>query len=202
VSGVFVLGAGGHAKVVVSTLQALNSEITAVLDDDVSRFGQQILGVPIVGSLDSLPPSARAVAAIGDNRVRRTTVERFPQVEWVTAIHPFAYVHPSVGIGVGTVVFAGAVIQPDVVVGEHVIVNTCASVDHDCQIKSYVHISPGCHLAGNVQIDEGGWMGLGSSAIPGSVVGEWAVVGAGGVVVRNVPSHRTSIGIPARPLPN
>lgn len=129
---VVVFGVGGHAKVAVATLRDAGWQVVACYDDDRTKSGQQLLGVPVVGGLDQVGEGARrAVIAIGNNRIRQRVAERFGQsTEWVTVVHPRAWVDPSVRLGPGTVVFAGAVVQPDTVIGAHAIVNTAASIDH------------------------------------------------------------------------
>jgi acetyltransferase-like isoleucine patch superfamily enzyme len=98
------------------------------------------------------------------------------------------------------VVFAGAVIQPDSVLGSHAIINTGATVDHDCHIGNFVHVAPGCNLAGAVTLKEGAFMGIGSRAIPGVTVEAWTTVGAGATVVHDLPGGITAVGTPARPV--
>lgn len=196
---VAVLGAGGHAKVVISTLQAAGYKVDAVYDDDSAKWGQSLLGVPVHGPLAELDneASCRAVIAIGANKIRQELAQRFAALEWVTVVHPRAYVHPSASLGPGTVIFAGAVVQPDVRVGSHVIVNTGATVDHDCRLGDFVHLAPGVHLAGGVDIDTGTFFGTGAVAIPGIRIGAWTTVGAGAGVVRDLPAQVTAVGLPA-----
>lgn len=199
-SSLFVLGAGGHAKVMISTLLAAGHEISGVLDNNLNLYGKTILGFPILGSFDLLEREADVVAviAIGNNAVRRDIAKRFPSVRWQSVIHPKAYVHNSVSLKPGTVIFAGAVIQPDVTLGAHVIINTGASVDHDCILGDYAHIAPGCHLAGGVNVHEGVLLGVGSSVAPLISIAEWTTVGVGSVVVRDLPSYSVAMGVPAR----
>lgn len=83
------------------------------------------------------------------------------------AFHPSAVISEESEINEGTVVMQGAIIQSDVRLGKHCIINTGASVDHECVIDDYVHISPHCTLCGNVQVGEGTWIGAGSTIIPG-----------------------------------
>jgi sugar O-acyltransferase (sialic acid O-acetyltransferase NeuD family) len=195
VSAVHVVGAGGHAKVVVATLQALGREVAGIYDDDPASWGRALLGVAVVGP----PERARspAIVAIGDNRARQALVARLG-LEWTSAVHPAALVHPSVGLEPGVVVFAGAVLQPDTRLGAHTVVNTAASVDHDCLLGPFVHVAPGARLAGGVAVGEGALLGIGSAVIPGVSIGAWAVVGAGAACVRAVPAGVTARGVPAR----
>lgn len=197
-----IIGAGGHAKVVISTLQAAGMTVKGIYDDDPGKWGQEVLGTPVLGPLKELNylNRAPAVLGIGNNRTRKSLVLRFGHLQWVSVIHPTAYVHESAKIGIGTVIFAGAVIQPSVSIGKHCIINTGATVDHDCALGDFVHVAPGVHLAGNVSLDEGVFLGIAASAAPGTHVQEWTTVGAGGVIVHDLPKEIVAVGVPARPL--
>ncbi len=191
---VIVIGAGGHAKEVISTVNACGREVLAV-DDDPEKWGSDVLGVE-VSALDEKCGNG-AIIAIGNNG-RRKDRARSLSFRWETIVHPVAWVAPSAKLGQGTVVFAGAIIQPDVVIGEHVIVNTGATISHDCVVGDFAHIAPGAHLAGGVQIGEGALIGIGSSLIPQVNVGAWTTVGAGAAVIGNLPEHVVAVGVPAR----
>ncbi len=197
---VFVVGGGGHAKVVVATLQAAGYRVKGIYDDDPGKQGQEILGIPVVGTLEDAEAreGVPGIVAVGDNRLRQQIARRLHRWKWIAVVHPAAWVHPSVTLGEGTVVFAGAVIQPDAHIGAHGIVNTGASVDHDCMVGDFVHIAPGVRLAGGVALGEGVLMGIGSVATPGVRIGAWTTVGAGAAVVRDLPSRVVAVGVPAR----
>jgi sugar O-acyltransferase (sialic acid O-acetyltransferase NeuD family) len=199
---VCVLGAGGHAKVVISTLLVSGYTVEAVYDDNPERWGSQLMGVPIMGPIESLVDHREMVAviAIGDNSVRQRVASKFLHVTWLAIVHPRAWVDPTAKLGPGTVVFAGAVVQPETQVGAHVIINTGATVDHDCRLGDWVHVAPGTHLAGEVQLEEGVFVGIGGSIIPGCRVGRWTTIGAGATVVRDLPDHVVAMGVPARPI--
>jgi sugar O-acyltransferase (sialic acid O-acetyltransferase NeuD family) len=201
---IWILGAGGHAKVVIEAIRAGGEfEICGILDDNIERHGTTIRGIPIVDSMTSEAIARHqvrnAVIAIGDNRTRaRLASELGGLVSWPAVIHPRAIVDSASTLGEGTVVCAGAVVQTDTRIGQHAILNTACSVDHDCDVGDFAHIAPGCHIAGGVQIGDGVLVGIGSSIIPGRGIGNWAIVGAGAVVVANLPASCVATGVPAR----
>ena len=198
---IYIVGAGGHGKVVIATLRDAGHTVAGVFDDNPDAWGKTVLGIPVLGpatELNDRQPGAKTVLAIGSNSVRKMLARKLTKLDWFTAIHPTAYVHPTVAIGPGTVVFAGVILQPDAQVGCHCIVNTAASVDHDCRIGNFVHLAPGVRLAGSVIIQDGAFMGIGSSTLPGVHIGENAIIGGGATVVTNIPDNTTAVGVPAR----
>lgn len=129
--------------------------------------------------IKSLPPKDGTIIAVGDNAARKREAEARPNETFPVLIHPDASVNNPTYIGEGTVIMAGAVVQPHATIGRHVIINTGATVDHHCVIGDYAHIGPGTHLAGNVTVGEGALMGVGSCAVPGAIIPAWSLVKAG-----------------------
>lgn len=194
-----IIGAGGHAKVAISTAIEAGFSIVGCYDDEASLHGKRILGIPVLGPIALLGSrKVEAVIALGNNRLRKEIALQLSRARWATLVHPRAVVHASVKIGAGTVIFAGAVVQPDTEIGAHAILNTSASVDHDCRIRDFVHLAPGVSLSGGVQIGEGSLIGIGSSVIPLKKIGTWVTIGAGSAVVKDIPDHITAFGTPAR----
>jgi len=204
-SGILIIGAGGHGKVVADILLRQSAPVLGFLDDDPTTWGTSRLGLPVLGAVDTFSDYSPEglVMGIGSNVLRQEIVRRLGSVAqelWRSAIHPEAILASTAKIGRGTVIAAGAVVNPDTFVGEHVIINTGATVDHDCQIGDFAHIAPGVHLAGGVCVGEGSLLGIGSSVIPCCSIGQWTTIGAGAVVVDDIPSHTVAVGIPARCL--
>lgn len=196
-SPIAVIGAGGHGKVVLSTLLAAGHAVAGFFDDDRGRHGSEILGVEVLGAPSDMIGLGihRAILGIGSNRVRRQLDGL--DLEWPSLAHPAACVDRSAGLDPGSVVFAGAVVQPDCRLGRHCIVNTAALVDHDCRVGDYAHIAPGARIAGGVSIGAGSLLGIGCAVLPGVTIGDWAIIGAGAVVVGDVPDGATVKGVPA-----
>jgi sugar O-acyltransferase (sialic acid O-acetyltransferase NeuD family) len=199
-----VVGAGGHAKVLMVLLEAVGHTVGRVVDANPALHGATVMG-RIIEPMEALQVAdgRPVVIAIGGNVARKRVATALTAAghHFATAVHPHAWVAPTARLGAGAVVFAGAVVQPDAELGEHVIVNTGASVDHDCRVGAFAHVGPGTHLAGDVTLGEGVFLGVGVSVIQGLRVGDWTVVGAGGSVVRDLPGGVTAVGVPARPLP-
>ncbi len=201
-SGCFVIGCGGHAKVVISACRAAKIPVLGIYDDYAPMWGKTVCGIPVLGPVKELSTHAhpRAIIAIGDGAVRLRIAAGLPHASWQTVIHPSAVVDSTASIEDGTVIMAGTVIQTDVRIGKHVIVNTGATIDHDCQIADGSHLAPGTTLAGNVKVGEQCFLGVGTKVIPGMTIGNGTVVGAGGVVVRHLPAGMVCVGCPAKPI--
>lgn len=194
-----ILGIGGHAKVVIDAAIQSGNKIMAVYDDDKSTHGTAFCNFEVKGSIDN-SIQGKAIVAIGNNVVRQIINKRLTQVRWKTIIHPTAIISDDVEIGEGSVIMAGAIIQPGTKIGRHCIINTGACIDHDCNIGNYVHIAPNCGVAGGVTIGEGVFVGIGTSITQYLNIGNWSTVGAGSVVIKDIPSNCTAVGVPAKPI--
>ena len=202
--GLLIAGAGGHGKVVAEAAQAMGSwEHIAFVDDRHAQL-TEILGLPVLGSIDDAPrfrsEYADAVVAIGNASVRLQVMDRLAAQGFglPVVVHPSASVSPSAVLGAGTVVFAMAAVNACTVIGRGGIVNTGATVDHDCRIGEGVHVCPGAHVAGDVILDDAVWVGIGASVVNGLHIGRDVIIGAGAAVVSNVEDGVTVAGVPAK----
>lgn len=133
-----LFGASGHAKVIMDILSEKGVE-TACLYDDNPRY-TLLNGKPVYKASD-VNVCEPLIVSIGSNRIRKIISDRY-NVKYATAIHPDSSISSSAKLGDGTVVMQGAVIQADVFVGRHCIINTGATVDHECRIGDFAHIAP------------------------------------------------------------
>ncbi len=196
-----VFGASGHGKVVLDTAFEQGHTVSLVVDDKPACT--TLLGVRVVSSEAAEFRELRAfafVVGIGDNLDRARVFERLLRLGGTpaTLIHPRATVSSRATLGAGTVVLAGAVVNAGAAIRENCILNTACSVDHDCVLGPHVHICPGARLAGGVTVAEGTMVGTGAVVIPGRRLGRRCLVGAGAVVIRDVPDETVAMGVPAR----
>lgn len=199
-----IIGAGGHAKVVIDLFRAEGRYELAGLVDAGDR-GALVNGAPIIGGDDDLPRLraegiTHAHVAIGNNRVRLKLARALEEMGYTlaNAVSPAATLSPSVILGRGVAIMAGAVVNAESRLDDACILNTRASLDHDGHIGEGAHVAPGCALAGNVAIGRLAFLGVGTSVIPGIVIGEETVIGAGASVVRSIPPRAKAYGVPAR----
>ena len=204
---VLIIGAGGHAQVVADILMRAREvggplEPVGYLDDNPGLYGQNLLGLPVLGRLTALAQVAQdvLVVGIGDNSVRQSLFERLQQQgeRFIIACHPSVVIAPDVQVGPGSVICAGSVVNPGSIVGANVILNTGCIVDHHSYIGPHVHIAPGSHLGGEVTVGEGALIGIGATVMPRRRIGAWSVVGAGSLVHEDLPDRVTAVGMPAR----
>jgi sugar O-acyltransferase (sialic acid O-acetyltransferase NeuD family) len=208
-SKVIVIGAGGHALVVIDALihpdgRQSDLTVTGIFDDDPSLKGESVGGVPVLGSISDARafPHDAVIIAIGNNLRRQEVFRTFRKAgsDLVNAVHPSAVIAGDVQTGKGVAILAGAVVNPASVIGDNVILNTGCSIDHHNKIGDHSHVAPGARLGGSCSIGEGVLVGIGATVLPGTSIGEGAVVGAGAVVIRDVDPGTTVVGNPATTL--
>lgn len=191
-----VIGAGGHAKVIVDALEYNKNLDIKVFDEAKEGKTDSLLGK--IFSFSCIDPVSKAIVAIGDNTTRHTVVLRFPTQQWGTLIHPKAIISRSAKIGEGVYIGAGASIGPQAVIGNHTIINTGSIIEHDVIVGDFCHVGPGVILTGSVQLGNFSLLGAGTTAIPNIHIGEYVVIGAGSTIIRDVPDKTKAVGSPLR----
>lgn len=204
---VLILGAGGHARVLLEALRSSSRQVAGIVDADEARIGETVMGVPVIGTdekvFDFRTDEIELVNGIGSVASTAKRVELFEVFKargyrFATVVHPSAVIASDVELAEGAQIMAGAVIQVGAHIGMNSIVNTRAAVDHDCRIGAGVHIAPGVTLSGDVRVDDDVHIGTGATVIQGVHISENSVIGAGSVVLRDVPGGVTVYGVPAR----
>lgn len=196
-NSLLIIGAGGHGKVVADTAIASGYVDVAFLDKDWPQKTKiatwNIIGKPEI----SAPPM---FCAVGNNITRERLFADFKLQTAPVLKHPSAIISPSTHIGEGTILVAGTIVNADTHIGRGVILNTACSIDHDCIIECFSHISPGARLAGGVRVGKRSWIGIGAVVREGIHIGDDVIVGAGSVVLQDIKSGTKVYGVPARSI--
>ena len=202
-----ILGASGHAKVVIDIVEKQGAaRIKLLADDDTELHGNLFYGYRVIGGRQELQArhsgsGMGCLIAIGNNHSRAALalwLEEHNFMLAAAAVHPAAQIARGVDIAAGSVLMAGCVVNSDTVIGRNVIVNTGAIIDHDCRIGDNSHIAPGAILCGNVTAGRETLVGAGAVIHPNLTLGSNVIVGAGATVLSDVPDGTTVVGTPAR----
>jgi UDP-perosamine 4-acetyltransferase len=206
-----ILGAGGHASVLLEALLLQSSEFEfVVLDSNKNLHGKEMLGVPILGD-DSLIPGlkrqsdTRFVIGVGGSG-NTTPRQRLYELALSSGLLPVSVLHPSAIcsstaiLGEGVQLLAGCIVNAGAKIGVNTIVNSGAVVEHGCRIESHVHVASSATICGDVFVGEGAHIGAGATIKQGIAIGRGAIVGAGSVVIKDIPAGIVAVGVPARYL--
>jgi sugar O-acyltransferase (sialic acid O-acetyltransferase NeuD family) len=189
-----IIGAGGHGKVVGEIALLNKYKIIHFFDDEIEKIKN--FPFTISGNLDYLVNHLKDYdsffVAIGDNQ------KRYNKLEWlkkqkkniINLIHPKSTISKFSSLGLGISVMANAVINPGTFIKEGVIINSSASIDHDCVIECFSHISPNCSLSGNVRVGKFTHLGTGTSVHPGINIGNNVKTAVGSKVYKNILNNK------------
>jgi sugar O-acyltransferase (sialic acid O-acetyltransferase NeuD family) len=211
---VAIYGAGGFAREVAWLARVCGGgdrqvQVVCFVDDDPSRHGEVLNGIPVLGLQAARReyPTARIVSGIGNPAARERVMTAAAAVgfEFLTLVHPRTEMSEYVELGPGTVICAGCTLTTNVALGRHVQINLDCTIGHDVRMDDYATLAPGVHISGWVHIGRRAYLGTGACVINGTaksplVIGEDAVIAAAACVVRTVPPGITVWGVPARPL--
>lgn len=203
---IVIVGAGGHAKVVIEIIRA-----QGLFKPDVcvgsSSNEPEILDVPVIDGDNNLPDLRRmghrlAFAAVGNNKLRERLGKMLLELEFElpTIIHPSAVISASARIGVGVIIMPRVVVNAEAQIEDLAILNTGSIIEHECFVGAASHIGPGSVLTGNVRVGQRVFFGAGTVVKPSVRIKDDVTSGSGAVLVSDVESNLTVVGVPAYPL--
>ena len=204
---IVIIGAGGVGREVSLIIQQINEleqtwNLLGFIDDNTDNWGKVINGYSVIGGIDSLEflsNDTYIVIAIANYEVKKNIVNKINnKFKFATIVHPKVWIHDYMTVGEGTIIYEGAILTANIEIGNHVIISPKCGVGHDSIIKDYVSLLWNVNVSGNDLIEEGVMMGSGSTVIQGEKIGKGSIIGAGAVVVNDIESFSTAVGVPAK----
>lgn len=205
---VILWGGTGHSRVLRELLDRIGMSVAAVVDnreiEPPFAGAETVLGLSGLKSWLTRHPEVISYALAiggGHGRDRLAIAGDLDALGLVpaTLVHPSAMVASDATLGRGAQVLIGATVATCAKIGAFSIINSRASVDHDCIIGKGAHIGPGATLCGQIEVGDGVFVGAGATILPHIKIGPDATVGAGAVVTKDVSAGSTVVGVPARP---
>lgn len=204
---IVIVGAGGFGREVAWLIENINEKnsewnILGFIDENESMHGEQLNGYRVLGGLDKLKEfkDLYLVIAIGNSKVREELVKEISKYncKQATLIHPNVVMDKrSNTVGKGCIICANSIITVNVNIGNYVIINLDSTVGHDTRLNDFVTLYPSVNVSGCCTIGKCVELGTGSQIIQGKSIGDYSIIGAGSVVIKNIDSNRTAVGVPA-----
>jgi sugar O-acyltransferase (sialic acid O-acetyltransferase NeuD family) len=200
---IILIGYSGHGKVVADVALENGLNIVGYAEKkiiDNNPFNLKYLGSENEETFIGWKIDADFLIGIGDNIIREKVynniINRGREVKTLKSITSIISKYST--IGNGTFVSSNVTVNASSRIGINVILNTGCIVEHECNIENSVHIAPGAVLAGNVTIGERSFIGANAVLKQGIVIGKDVVVGAGTVVLHDIPDNMKIVGNPSR----
>lgn len=206
-----IVGASGFGREVAWAVERINKveptwRLLGFMDDSDDLQGTEINGYKVLGKIADLGnyPLAYFVVAVGSSKVREQIVSNMkaenPDIKFGTVIDPSVEKSDLVTIGEGTIICAHTIITVNIEIGSHVIINLDCTIGHDAVVQDFVTLYPSVNVSGITNIGRAVELGTGMQIIQGKKVGDYSIIGAGAVVVKDIPEKCTAVGSPAKPI--
>lgn len=204
-----IVGSGGFAREILTLIDDINQrqltyEIVGFVDSDTLKL---IHGYPVIGDdeyINNTQEAISVVLAVGEPHLKRKIRNKYtnPLVKFPTLIHPSVLIgnKDSINIGEGCIICAGCILTTDIEIKDFVTLNLMCTVGHDTKIDNYCSFMPSVNISGEVNVNEGVYVGTGAKIINQLEIGNNTIVGAGAVVAKSLPADCTAVGVPAKPI--
>lgn len=195
----YIVGAGGFGRELRDWVNAYSplSSFLGFLDD--YKTGPDIAGD--LSLLEELSFSDISLySAIGSSFGRRTVNSKILNAGFVPEclISPSAQMASSALFGNAFIILGNSSVAANAKIGDGVLIQGFSVIGHDVIIDNYSTIYSFVFVGGGAIIGEGASLYPHAVILPGVKVGVNAVVGAGSVVVSDVPDNVTVFGSPAK----
>jgi sugar O-acyltransferase (sialic acid O-acetyltransferase NeuD family) len=203
-----IIGAGSVGKFVAYNISQFTQtfEIIGFLDDDVSKHETTIAGYPVLGAIEKLDEySGNGIAlvlGIAFPSIKKKLFDEYSHLSFAfpNFIAKTAWISEGVTFGNGCIIYPGTAINYETKIEDFVVINMNCSLGHNCSIKSFSSLAPGVNLGGNTVVGSCVEMGIGSSTVQSTIIGDHAAIGGQAMVVSNVSDADVVVGVPAKSI--
>ena len=205
-----IIGAGTYGEVYLAYLQEAGIEIVGFLDDNPRYINQKVCGIPVLGELDFLAClkdkyDVEAVyCPLGNNKLRVEILKCALSLgyEVPNFIHSTVVLSPNVKIGdKGIYILPKTVIMPWCNIHDFVMMSVNSVVSHHTILEEGVFLSFGVNFGASIIAHKYAYIGISATVMTGvHELGENCLIGAGAVVIKDVPQNAIMAGIPAKVL--
>ncbi len=207
-----IFGASGFGREVAWLVERINKvnltwNILGYIDDNEAIQNSEINGYKVLGKTGDIKKysdNTYFICAVGASKIRQNIVSKIkninPETHFATLIDPSVEMSDRVTVGEGTIICAHTIITVNISIGNHVIINLDCTIGHDSVLNDFVTLYPSVNVSGITTIGYCTELGTGMQIIQGITVGSHSIIGAGAVVVKNIPDKCTAIGCPAKPI--
>jgi sugar O-acyltransferase (sialic acid O-acetyltransferase NeuD family) len=207
-----IAGAGGLGREIALLAAQINELNGPTWDlrgfyDDRAPATPTVGGLPYLGTLAGLNAVASPLAvavAVGSSAARAAVVARLtsPQLSFPALVHPQVALRPAqrVALGAGCLIQRGCILTCDITLGRFVLLNLGCTLGHDTVLEDFCSLMPHVNVGGGAHLGPGAYLGTNATVIQQVRVGAHTTVGAGAVVVRDLPANCTAVGVPAKPI--
>lgn len=206
-----IIGASGFGREVAWLVERINKieptwDLIGFIDDSESIQGEAVNGYEVIGTTRDVLKFKDAcfICAVGASKIREKIINRIidinPEINFATLIDPSVEKSDLVSVGEGTIICAHSIITVNISIGKHVIINLDCTIGHDAILDDYVTLYPSVNVSGITGLGRCSELGTGTQIIQGKKVGDYSIVGAGSVIIKDIPDNCTAVGCPAKPI--
>jgi len=208
---IVIIGAGSFGREVAQLIDDINTDkklwnLLGFIDETTLKHGAMINSNIVLGGFEWLQKNKGdklfVICAIGNPRDKYSVIKKLSpfDLKFANLIHPNAKISKFVEYGYGNIICSNSFISVNIKIGNHVSINPGCGIGHDVVVGDYTSLYWDVTLSGNVNVGEGCEIGSKVDIIPKRTIGKWSIIGAGAVVIDDIPENSTAVGVPAKPI--
>ena len=203
-----IVGAGAYGQVYTRYLSE-DYVVAGFFDSDPSLQSKKINGYPVLGNVDQIHnymaqnPDTSIFVPLGDNERRVELLSDFDTRGYSipSFIHKSVFIEHDIIYGKAVYILPHTNIMPFTTIGDYCMISMGVNIAHHVNIHQGCFFSQGSNIGASMQIYDQAYCGIGCTVMTGvKSLGTESLIGAGSVVIRDVPDRAIVVGNPAKIL--